>query len=494
MDTSAGRPPNQQAPPNQQSLIRVDQVRKLPNLTEDQKRNYTNQVASLWQTLNSRPQNSPDYEKAHAKLSQFSRLLMNQVSQWKARQAQGAASAMQQNTAPPQAAARPTETLEQLPPIVQQRVRSFNFTFPPTVAPGTPQGDEWLKEAKMRFGQALNRADVARNKLAEYQRMMQQRNAAGKPFNEQEQQTFDQKVGTFNKMIAESTNFVHRFQEQQAEFKSQLAAKGSLPGQASGNQMELSGEQQPGDGSRPPTQQGPGGGSQGPSAHTISSAVNAARNHATQAREAAAMSPTTVQANATQPGSTISATPLQQHPSSGNIPQLTPSANQQGETPGSSTATQPPAGPPRPLSHSAAMAQAAAAANTTSNQPQSANPHAHPSGYINNVKKDDRFPIQKNLNVAPPQPVSMPASRPTLTNGPHHAVGMMNQPAIPKMTGYVLNDNEDGRVLSRKKLNELVRQVTGAGPEDGEQLTPEVEEVSLPFGMVAHHAFSLLAV
>ena len=55
--------------------------------------------------------------------------------------------------------------------------------------------------------------------------------------------------------------------------------------------------------------------------------------------------------------------------------------------------------------------------------------------------------------------------------------GQMGQPAIPSMPGYVLETSEDGRVLSKKKLHELVREVCGPGGD--EQLTPEVEEVSI---------------
>lgn len=55
--------------------------------------------------------------------------------------------------------------------------------------------------------------------------------------------------------------------------------------------------------------------------------------------------------------------------------------------------------------------------------------------------------------------------------------GQMGQPAIPSMPGYVLETSEDGRVLSKKKLNELVREVCGPGGDD--HLTPEVEEIFL---------------
>lgn len=85
--------------------------------------------------------------------------------------------------------------------------------------------------------------------------------------------------------------------------------------------------------------------------------------------------------------------------------------------------------------------------------------------------------IPKNLNVPPPEPVSMGPARPTLSGGPSHgAMGMMGQPAIQKHPGYVL-EGEGQRVLSKKMLDTLVRQVTGGG--EGEGLTPDAEEVRL---------------
>lgn len=58
-------------------------------------------------------------------------------------------------------------------------------------------------------------------------------------------------------------------------------------------------------------------------------------------------------------------------------------------------------------------------------------------------------------------------------------MGPMGQPAIQRHPGYVL-EGEGERVLSKKKLEELVRQVTGGTGgegEEGEGLTAEVEEV-----------------
>lgn len=55
----------------------------------------------------------------------------------------------------------------------------------------------------------------------------------------------------------------------------------------------------------------------------------------------------------------------------------------------------------------------------------------------------------------------------------------MGQPALSKPM-FSLEGSEQGGVLSKKKLDELVRQVTGGGEGmGGELLTPEVEEAIL---------------
>ena len=55
----------------------------------------------------------------------------------------------------------------------------------------------------------------------------------------------------------------------------------------------------------------------------------------------------------------------------------------------------------------------------------------------------------------------------------------MQQPAMTKTPGFVI-DGDAERVLNKRKLDELVRQVTGGGESlnDADGLTPEVEDVS----------------
>jgi transcription initiation factor TFIID subunit 12 len=90
-----------------------------------------------------------------------------------------------------------------------------------------------------------------------------------------------------------------------------------------------------------------------------------------------------------------------------------------------------------------------------------------------------KMPIPRTLNVTAPVPVSMGQARPTMGGPTNGAPGMLGQPVMTKWPQFQL-EGEGDRVLSKRKLDELVRQVTGGGGDGpgGEALTPEVEEVS----------------
>lgn len=82
-------------------------------------------------------------------------------------------------------------------------------------------------------------------------------------------------------------------------------------------------------------------------------------------------------------------------------------------------------------------------------------------------------------NFQPPAhtPVAMPPPRPTLTGGISGGPqGMMGQPAVQKLPGYVLEGGPNDTVLAPAKLQELVREVTGGLME----LDEATEQVSLP--------------
>lgn len=71
----------------------------------------------------------------------------------------------------------------------------------------------------------------------------------------------------------------------------------------------------------------------------------------------------------------------------------------------------------------------------------------------------------------------MAPGRPTMSQGSGTLGGVMNQPAVAKVQAYN-HEAEGDHVLSKKKLDELVRQVCGGTAEgqEGNMLTPDVEE------------------
>ncbi|KAF7168259.1 hypothetical protein CNMCM5623_001302 [Aspergillus felis] len=520
------------------NLIRTDQVQKLPHLNEQQKAQHTQLVRNFWEILNSRDPQSAEYQNAQMRLTQLSQNLMKGMRMFQQnrqqalqqhQQAQAAAAAVQgqqgQQGQPVQRtqSANP-QSFAQLLPQIQQKVNSLHFFLPPNIS--KEQVQTWLPEARLRYGIALQKQEIGRVRIAELRQQFAQRQAAGNMSQEEVQEFKNRQLGA-EKLYREGSDFLNKFKEQQESFKAQQQNqqlnRAGLPNAAPGQPQQPQGTAEQaaaatgtapaatpaptaGD-KRPVNVPGPmhPGQAPTPAPHTINSAVTAARNQAGQA----AMSPSTTQpgqAPITQAAGTAPVAPTapphqpQQQQPQPLSQQGTPGAqitfsqtpNPDGSTP-TPSASQPVnvQGPPRPLSHQAAMAQAAQsytnnAANANmaqQNVSQAAvNAHAHPQGYISNRAAENsarniNMAIPKNLNVPPPEPVSMAPARPTLSGGPSHgAMGMMGQPAIQKHPGYVL-EGEGQRVLSKKMLDILVRQVTGGG--EGEGLTPDAEEFIL---------------
>ncbi|KAL2144954.1 hypothetical protein VTI28DRAFT_8298 [Corynascus sepedonium] len=118
---------------------------------------------------------------------------------------------------------------------------------------------------------------------------------------------------------------------------------------------------------------------------------------------------------------------------------------------------------------------------------QQGHSHAHPPQPqpTPQTNLQSKLPIPKVLHEKAAQmPTPVPniggigsAGRPTYSAGGGIGGGVMNQPALPKAPAYQL-EGEGERILNKKKLDELVRQVCGGTAEgqEGNLLTPEVEE------------------
>ncbi|KAK3346813.1 transcription initiation factor TFIID subunit A-domain-containing protein [Lasiosphaeria hispida] len=166
--------------------------------------------------------------------------------------------------------------------------------------------------------------------------------------------------------------------------------------------------------------------------------------------------------------------------------------------------------PIQPLSHTSAMNKAntihrngsipgqsatgsggtpASAGGVIGGAHQQGHPHAHPTQSAGPTQPagqtlQSKLPIPKVLPekaTLVPTPVSamggVGSGRPTYSAGSGIGGGVMNQPALAKTPAYQL-EGEGERVLNKKKLDELVRQVCGGTAEgqEGNLLTPEVEE------------------
>jgi transcription initiation factor TFIID subunit 12 len=116
--------------------------------------------------------------------------------------------------------------------------------------------------------------------------------------------------------------------------------------------------------------------------------------------------------------------------------------------------------------------------------PQQGHPAVQPTQP--SALQQSKLPIPKTLPdkaTQVPQAVTMGGGvapgRPTYTTGSGTAGGVTGQVAINKVPTYH-HESEGDHVLSKKKLDELVRQVCGGTAEgqEGNLLTPEVEEVS----------------
>ncbi|KAL9624532.1 MAG: hypothetical protein Q9160_001196 [Pyrenula sp. 1 TL-2023] len=455
-----------QAHPQQQSkhsLIRPEQVRQLPHLDEDNKKKYQQAVSKLWETVRTHNQGTPEHTRAYQNLGQISQKLMADMKKHQAQQQQ-----LQQQQRANAPSAQPQSFGEVLP-IIQRRVNEYPFVFPPGTVPGSEKGTEWLEQAKMRMAQALQKNEIGKQKYNELLKELQERNQAGLPSNHPEIQAIHGKVQQCKKYINDSRNFLEKFSEQQTHFKEEHqrlssqsrtldgAAPGAPPGQ----------KQLPGQVSAT---------TQGPSAHTISSAVSAARN--ANAVQQTASSPNVTQAPS-QPGSAITNTPQHSQAPFGNSTQNS-ETNAQIKMPGHPNiphAVAPTTGTPQNFSNTNN--------SSTMAQPSSATSHAHPHqpnyfvGPPGGLRKDEnRFAIPKTLShVPPPVPASTGSSRPTLIGSSGQTgADPTRYTALPKMTGFVLDSGEAGHLLSKKKLDELVREVNGI---DGEQLSPEVEEIFL---------------
>ncbi|KAF2639962.1 hypothetical protein P280DRAFT_469704 [Massarina eburnea CBS 473.64] len=429
-----------------------------------------------------------------------------------------------QQPANPAQQPRPPQANPQQPtvdPEIIKHVQGFKFYLPANgPLMGTPDGDAKIKEMRNSYLMALNRQQKATQRIKMLNNMAEQKQQAGQ---EVPQELITQKQN-MEKEYNTAKEFVENFRRKQGQNKiEQDQRRSQQPGQAQPNQqlpptappqqrqppqptvkeepqIKIEGgqmqqaplvqQQQPQQPPPPPQPQpqpqqqqfasmpsGPPAQQPGP-APSLPQQQQQQRPplnpHQPNSMPQQTQNPQFVQPGPPQPHQQ-QRPPLNPHPPN-SMPQVHQQNHAQSATPTASNV------PPAPLSHQAAVSAAQRsysnqeAQRTTTPMQGGAQGNFHTPGsrereQLNNPK----MPIPRNLPPMPTQPVGMGQARPTMSGPTNGAPGPMGQPVISKFPPFQL-EGENDRVLSKRKLDELVRQVTGGSEE---ALTPEVEEAVL---------------
>lgn len=417
-----------------------------------------------------------------------------------------------------------------VPDHILTHVNKMTIRAPPAFADRPADGAKWVEDMRGRYSKALMTMESAKSKMTGLDNFKDERIKANNPLKEEEMKHYQARKDHHLKTHNDALKWAEGFRKTQAQVGSQAVANGAGASATAAQQSDVA------------QQGGVAAQSVQGTVQNASTPVNAAemaRNQqaavanragtangtATPAQQAART------ANPPPPMQTPRGQQQQQRPMP-KPDQIQPAAintavanavgqAQSAGTPTQSAArvqtpqTQTPvtaAGPTRALSHSAAMSLANQRANNTpgsaamnnqqSNtgtpvsagvvnqnvmgsgvQQQQGHTHAHPTQQQPTIQS--KLPIPKHLpekSTAVPMGVSVGGGintgRPTMSQGSGTLGGVMNQPSVPRVPSYQ-HEAEGDHVLSKKKLDELVRQVCGGSAEglDANLLTPDVEEV-----------------
>ncbi|KAL9603691.1 MAG: hypothetical protein Q9219_001010 [cf. Caloplaca sp. 3 TL-2023] len=491
-------PPPPGLPPLQ-SLVRPEQIPRLANIQEDKKATYIRGVTSLWDQIKTKPPETSEYQQAYKKLHEASENLKRQMNQVRAAQ-NGARPASQGQ---PPAEVRPAvpqtgqvasgQGADQFSRNVLETVQKQKFAIPREIgAQGAERQQIWLRNTKQQYAKYLQTYETSQIKLKELASLQQ--NKESKSITPQEAQHLNNFRNQYQESGQRAREWLARFNAQQDLIKKQAGstvAAGVDPARSQSSIAPAS--EHPSTVLEPQTSHPAAAATtmsdhQG-QPHTVSSALDAARNHPHAAGRPETGAGVNGQASQASINQSTGAQALE-GPNAAEHSQSNHNVNPASSAPPnyhSPQASQPSATTmshgPHPLSHQAAITQSAQkytqhAYQSSVTQPTS---HAHPQMSGRDPQNNNhKMPIPKDLKVPQPQPVTMGPARPTFTGGPSNgATGPMGQPAIQKHPGYVL-EGDGERVLGRKKLEELVRQVTGGVEGDeGETLTAAAEETLL---------------
>jgi transcription initiation factor TFIID subunit 12 len=448
------------------------------------------------------------------------------------------ASAPASGTVQPQQAGQPNQV--RLPDRVVQRLRGVPFKLPPHIKDKAKQ-EEYLNELRAKYGRAMVTIESAKNKIAAIDRSVNAKKEQGNPFSDAELRSINENRAAQLKTLGEATRWLDAFCKQHVEQRA--GQNGQPPAQASpgnaqnggqANNPAMAANQQQQQqaavaGNRPSPANGATANAQTQNRNAPNTAQHAQAQLQAQKAEQAPPTPANnapagqVQQTAAQgaarvqtPGASTPVTTAGPSHALSHAAAMSLANQRAANTAGTAQAQgqqQQPVGTPTsagmvaqnsggqagqqqsqhqqqpiPQQHQPQAQQAQQHQQTVhqvqaQSHQQHAHPHAHPTQPQSAIHT--KMPIPKQLPekaTAVPQGVTLgggvKGNRPTLNQGTGTMGSALHQPAVAKIPAYN-NEAEGDHVLSKKKLDELVRQVCGGSSEgqEGNLLTPEVEEV-----------------
>jgi len=462
-------------------LVRPDAITKLPNLNADQKSRFYSAVQQWWSIIESSGPETTQHQAALTKLRDMTKSVANiwRGNQQAARNGQTAAqasSAGQQQAVPTQASQlqqqrqlqeqqtaadskRPQSSTAASQPVGapaqgqqaqgaagQQRrlqptkeilahVETFPYIVPPQYQEGSEEANTWLVTTKQNYGQLLAQFEFLHGQSNILLKKVEITKSEGQPIPENVLQSY--KGLMHKKELLKKQIETFRLQQGKLKLAAEAAeskANAAPPAQASS----------PAATSAPPTTLPQASSTSAPSQPPTS---------APTARPSI---------NTNQPSAPAGSAPPSAATPTAPMAQQQPQHQRAGEG---------------PLTHQGALDAARAYRDSQPNRVAAtvAAPERDPASQPSQAQLQQRHHgISRTLPqsvMAPPAPVTVAPGRPTLAGA-----GAINQPTLIKPPPFQLEGDGASHVLSKRKLDELVRQVTGGA----ETLSPEVEEVSFP--------------
>ncbi|KAI5248879.1 hypothetical protein E4T43_01085 [Aureobasidium subglaciale] len=493
-------------------MIRPERIANIPMLSADLKVKYSEGLTKLWNALEANAPGSETHTKATTRIKDVSREIMRHITTWKANQTQNQQNQQQRPQSQAQVQQLPNQQQQQQPaqqPIQAQQPQQQQ-------AQPTPQQQQPVPQQQIPNQQQLQQQQHHPQQPQQIPPKQQQQQVPqgqgtfplgqqAKTFlngfkvfppmsivpNTPEYENYKRLImGNLTRLVTMQESSVSRFQQTHEKI-SQLEAAGqtATPELVAARDSARMGVQDArtkvdavrneneknrmawAEKSKPPQQQQNNSQTPMPQQQVASpyNQTAQANNNPNQAMSPAVPNPyQQQQQQQQQQQSNVPMHPQQQpiaRPPNQQQPYQSPAAQGQGQ--------------PQPLTHAAAINQAQR--SYSEQQQGQGTPTSQPGGQAFNHTQNTalnvgnpKFPIPKNLpTTGPHNPVAMGPARPTFGGPSNGAPGMMGQPAVQKTPHFIL-EGEGDRVLSKKKLDELVRQVTGGGEGDG--LTPDVEE------------------